>query len=281
MKESAHVPRWLLIAGLLTGIAAAASGVLKPRGGDQLPADAVARINNRLIWRDAWLRAVASVASERRGTLSAEDQRHILDRLVDEELLVQHGLSLGLVEQDRRLRGQLVNEVLMNARAGTPAAATPAGDDARLRQFYDANRDFFAQPGRLQVKAYRFATDQREQADALARQLRSGVTPASTWIPPLPASLLPAAELRTYLGPSLTQTALALKAGEVSEPLPADGGFAVLKLEQLEATMTPPFESIRAMVSVEWQRRNDESAVRELLRELRESQHVVVRETLP
>src|SRR5688572_20896614 len=114
----ARVPRWLLAAGLVTGAALAAAGLVAP--GRSLPDGAVARVNDRLIQRDEWLRAVAAVASERRTPLTDADQRHILERLVDEELLVQHGRALGLVEHDGRLRDTLVSEVMLAAtqRAG-------------------------------------------------------------------------------------------------------------------------------------------------------------------
>src|SRR5262245_50870367 len=95
--EKPLLPRWLLVAGLLAGIGLASADIVLRR--DELPDGAVARVNDKLISRDAWLRAVAAVASERRAPLTPEDQRHILDRLVDEELLVQHGLSMDLIEQ--------------------------------------------------------------------------------------------------------------------------------------------------------------------------------------
>src|SRR5690349_13984703 len=112
LRDGAGVPRALLVLGLVVGIVAAASGLLVGAPSAQLPPQAVALVNGRPILRDAWLRAVAAVATERREALTDADQRHILDRLVDEELLVQHGLALGLPESDGRLRSTLVQEVM-------------------------------------------------------------------------------------------------------------------------------------------------------------------------
>src|SRR5205823_1584452 len=109
-----------------------------------------ARVNQHLILRDSWLRAVAAVASERRAPLTDADQRHVLDRLIDEELLVQHGMALGLPEQDARLRSTLVSEVMLTASTG----ATAMDEDA-LRRFYAANRDFFTPAARLRVAVWR------------------------------------------------------------------------------------------------------------------------------
>jgi hypothetical protein len=252
---SSATARWLLIAGLLAGIVMAASGVL--RHGDELPAHAVARVNDRLILRDAWLRAIAAVSSERRTPLTEADRRHILDRLIDEELLAQHGMVLGLVEQDRRLRGQLVQQVVQTATAGN------SGQDfseAELRAFYAEHLDIFAVPARLRVSAARIDDDGRR----------------SEFVPPVPDALLPPAELRSYLGPALTQAALGLQAGETSEPQAQGAGYVVLEVLERESGGAPPFEQLREQIRAEMLRRADEEAVRGLLKQLREDNRVVV-----
>lgn len=249
--EKANRASALLLAGMIAGVAAAGWSVM--RGGAGLPDDAVARVGERLILRADWQRAVNAVASERRTPLTAADRRQILARLVDEELLVQHGLALGLVEQDRRLRGQLVADVMAAA-----AAIAPAPDEPALRAWYDAHRDYFATPGRLRVRAVR--------ADGGAAS------------PPLPDALLTPAKLREYLGPSLTEAALQLAPGEDSAPLGPQR--VVLRVLEREPAATPPFEAIREDVRASALRAAEEQAVRELLASLREVARVAVRPDL-
>lgn len=240
-------PRWLLAAGLVTGAALAAVGLVAPGGG--LPDGAVARVNDRLIQRDEWLRAVAAVASGRRTPLTAADQRHILDRLVDEELLVQHGRALGLVEHDGRLRDTLVSEVMLAAtqRAGAEL------DEAALRAFYEANQDFFAPAARLRVRAWR--------VEPSGERVR--------FEPAVPDALLPPAKLVAYLGPTLAARAATLRIGEASAPLESGGARVEVQLLEREASVPPPFEQVREQVRVEARRRASEAAVRALLAELR------------
>jgi hypothetical protein len=253
---SASVPRTLLVAGLLAGALAAAAGLLVPDDASHLPAQAVAMVGHRPILRDQWLRAVAAVASERNVPLTAADQRHILDRLIDEELLVQHGIALGLPEQDPRLRSEMVQEVMRSASATT---TQPADDE--LRAFYAANQDFFAQVARLRVAAWRV------DAGGARREFS----------PPLPDVLLPPSKLQTYLGPSLTAAAMGLREGESSAPV--DG--VIVQVRQRQADAPPAFEQVRDEVSREARRRADEAAVRALLVSLRKQGHVVVEPDLP
>jgi len=249
-------PRWLLIAGLATGTALAAAGLMAAPVAPSLPPQAVARVNQQLILRDAWLRAVAAVASERRAPLTEADQRHILDRLIDEELLVQHGVALGLVERDGRLRSTLVSEVMLAA----TGAARAAPDESALRRFYAENHERFAPAGRLRVRAWRL--------DAVgARQ---------PYEPALPDALLPIAKLQTYLGPALTAVAQGLQPGQASAPIDSPGGRVVVELVEAQPGSAPPFEQVRDQVRAEAQRRADEDAVRALLAELRGRTPIVV-----
>jgi hypothetical protein len=244
-------PRWLLVAGLAAGTVLAAAG-LRAAPQHELPPEAVARVDQRLILRDAWLRAVAAVAADRRTPLTPADERHILERLIDEELLVQHGVALGLVENDARLRSTLVSQVMQ---AATEAGRAEPGE-AALRAFYDADPLPFAPAARLRVRAWRVD----------ARGVR---TPFE---PPVPDALLPVAKLQTYLGPALTRRALQATPGV---PQAADG--VVLELLELQPAAPPPFQQIRAEVRREFLRRADEAAVRSLLAQLRERTPIAVR----
>lgn len=243
--------RWLLLAGMLAGIAAALAGVMRGEGAG-LPDDAVARVNDRVITRAEWGRAVAAVASDRRTPLTAQDRRRILDRLVDEELLVQHGVASGLVREDRRLRGALVSDVMATATSGVGEP-----DEAALRAWFEAHRDYFSMPGRMRVAVSR--------ADGAA------------FSPPVPDALLTPAKLQEYVGPRLTEVALALEPGQSAGA--AESGVAVRMLER-EGARVPPFETVRDAVRDAVLRDREEQAVRALISQLRDEGRVTVREAL-
>jgi hypothetical protein len=238
----------LLALGMVAGIGLAIVDLVGGTAG--LSGDAVARVNDRLILRADWERAVAAVATSRRTPLTSDDRRRILDRLVEEELLVQHGMDMGLVREDRRLRGQLVSDVMASATSGVTAP-----DDEALRAWFESHRDYFATPGRVRVVATR---DGRP------------------FSPPVPDALLPPAKLREYLGPRLTEVTMNLAPGEMR----AAEGAVVIRLLQKEPMLTPPFADVRGEVRAAMQRESEEQAVRRLLAALRAESRVVVREDL-
>jgi len=80
--------RWLAL-GAIAGLIMAGYGFLRQAevGGD-LPDSAVARVNDALISRDNYARVLARYATEAREPAAAETRGWLLERLIDEELLV-------------------------------------------------------------------------------------------------------------------------------------------------------------------------------------------------
>ena len=89
--------RLLLVAGVVAGVGLAAAGVLRSgRAAAGLPEGVVALVNGEAVSAEAFAQIEAAVIAERKGAPLDEVQRQrLLDRLVDEELLLQRGLELG------------------------------------------------------------------------------------------------------------------------------------------------------------------------------------------
>jgi parvulin-like peptidyl-prolyl isomerase len=273
-------PVALLALGALAGLVAAAAGLVRP-GGDAtaLPDDAIAAVNGTALRRADYERAVEALASDRRGALDDADRRHVLDRLVDEELLVQRAFELGFARHDRRVRADLVAAVIESV---TSEAEGRTPDAAELRAFFAANRDYFARPGRQHVEHVFVRADGESDPAALARareaaaRLRDGARAADVQqslgeapVAALPATPLPAGKLREYLGPAAVDALAALAPGEVAEPVRAGGGYHVLRLAAREPASVPELAAVASEVEVELRRRAGDEALRRYLEELR------------
>ncbi|MFN8641460.1 MAG: hypothetical protein U0802_07320 [Candidatus Binatia bacterium] len=135
-------PIVLLALGALLGALLAAAGLTAP-GTGRLPPDVVALVNQAPIRTEDYTRMLAAVASDRRAPLEEADKQHVLDRLIEEELLVQRGLTLDLPRLDRRVRADLTQGVI-DGIASQASDHEPSDDE--LRAFYDGHRDVFAGP---------------------------------------------------------------------------------------------------------------------------------------
>jgi parvulin-like peptidyl-prolyl isomerase len=281
----------LLVAGALVGASLAAAGLTTAPPGGGLSAGVVASVNGEPIRTEDYARMLQAVATDKRDPLRSEDRQRVLERIIEEELLVQRGLALGLARHDRRVRSDLVATVIDSV-VSDVNEREPSNDE--IAAFYNANRDFFAGPGRLRVRQVfvRVTTPSdpaaQARAEDAARRLRAGSNFAAVDeelgdppLSPLPDAALPPTKLRDYLGPTALRAALELGVGEISEPVRSGSGYHVLQVVERQPDAVPPLQDIRPQVVAELRRRAGERALRDYLDELRADATVVVAEPLP
>lgn len=277
----------LLAVGAAAGVALAAAGLIAVKPGSALPHGAAARVNGELIRSEDYERTLAGLAGDRRDGVGAGERQRVLDRLIEEELLVQRGMELGLARHDRKVRADLTAAVIASVIADTEdVQPTPA----QLQAFYDENRAFFTRPGRLRLRQVFIGvsggTDEaaaREHAAEASRRLRAGeafdavrAALGDSEVSRLPDALLPAEKLIDYIGPTVLKAALGLATGEVSEPVRSGTGYHVLQVVDRQADVTPPLPEIQPQVVAEFRRRAGDQALRAYLDELRARAQVVV-----
>jgi parvulin-like peptidyl-prolyl isomerase len=282
----------LLGIGAALGVAGAGYGIVGTDDMQALPGGAVATVNGTAISADTYARLVEGYESDTRELASEEMRRRILDRLIEEELLVQRGLALGLAESDRRVRADIVQAMI---RSAVVEAESEEPTERQLAAFYEEQREHFTTPGRLRVAqlsvSVRGAADDaraRTRAEQARARLVAGEPLAQvrqalgeTELSPIPDALLPPAKLREYVGPTLLRVAQAAEQGEWSAPVRSGAGYALLRVLEREPASTPPLAEIREQVKAEWTRRGGDRALRRYLDELRGDADVRVVEALP
>jgi hypothetical protein len=262
---------YYLIAGALGLIAALIGAIGTPR---LEWADRPAAIVNGVpIPREALARAVLALEGDSRNPVTAEREREVLERLIEEELLVQHGVELGLAETDFAARRALVQSVLALA-AAESAGAAPS--EATLRQFYRDNAGFFAAAPRFAatiVFLREGGAPERIAAvrEALARERAVEGDPTAI---PMPRAALSESEWARLIGPEAAAAAARLQPGEVSPPVPASGGLYLIRVDSFVAAPAPPYEAVAAQVETEWRRRQGEAAVRAYVERLKRSARI-------
>jgi peptidyl-prolyl cis-trans isomerase C len=175
--------RWLLAAGL--GLLAAA---LAPSEGGGAPradtSPVIAKVGTVTITAADLERRMAALPPFQLRTFGdtpAEIKRAFLDRvLVREALLSQGAAERGIPAREdvkERIRGVLRGAML--ARLRNDAANANAIDENQIKAYYDANAAKFHSPERIAL--WVIATEKREEAEALLKELRKDPTPQH-WI---------------------------------------------------------------------------------------------------
>ena len=280
--HSARRANLLLGLGAAAGLAAAAVGLLLPDTSTNAPPEQeiVAIVNGDVILRDDYLRLLAGFERDARNPVDDEIRQHVLDRMIEEELLVQRALDLGLVQVDRRVRADLTSSLIASV---VSTAEEEEPEEEELRQFYEEQAGFFERPGRLRVRQILFRVGQGEDEGPVLEQalLAQGALLegkpfeivnqeyGDEQISPLPDTLLPAMKLREYIGPSALKAVMNLSPGEVSEPVRTGMGVHLLQVIDATPSVRPSFEEIENQIEAEWTRRAGDRALREYLDQLR------------
>ena len=260
-----------LSAGAAVGLAVALHGLFA-RGG-ALPPGAVAMVGEAPIGADEYARALAAVEADRRDPPDAALRRHVLERLIDEELLVSAALESGLGRRDPLLRGQLA-AAMLDAVLGQGATPT----EAELRAHFDAHPGLFTRNGRVRVQALWFAENGSQRAEDARARLRLGAASVVGDPPALvvPTAPIPQGKLADYLGARVAAAVATLPVGEVSAPIASGtGAWLVRVLERLDGEV-PPFDAVRDAVAMDLRRARDDEALRRWLSRRRMAVRVVV-----
>jgi parvulin-like peptidyl-prolyl isomerase len=262
----------LLAAGAALGLAAALWGALGQPGFGRPGRDAIATVDGVDVSRADFERALGALAADKRTPLTTADARRALDRLIDEELLVQRGLDLGLGTSDLAVRKAVVEAMVQFAAAET-AGRKPDDDD--LRAFYAGRPDLVRTAPQVRVHVVSFPSRDQSSVEAMRTALRAGkdfdaaARSAGGEAVIVPDMLLPAQKLGDYAGPAVRDAAVALKPGEAAGPIDAGGVPTFVLLLDKREVSAPPFEAVRDVVAEEWRRRQAETALDEYLAGLR------------
>ena len=105
-------PLFLASLGAVVGISMGFISVTEWIKLEPLPNTVVAQVNHMNILRVEYEKALTLLDSEKRDPLTDNDRALVLERLIEEELLVQHGLTEGIMRSDRRLRGAMIESLI-------------------------------------------------------------------------------------------------------------------------------------------------------------------------
>ncbi len=258
-------------AGVTVGILLAVAGALAPTGGD-FSRNIVARVNGKAIT----VHDVELVLQRlnHSGSATPEERREALQRLIDQELLVQRGVEIGLLESDRTVRKALVM-AMIDAIVADVVAQEPTEEE--LRAFYNSHAAVFTLPARVHVQQIycsgsgdlaRARTQAEQASAALARgdsfqEVRAQYSDVESI--PLPTTLAPPQVLRRSLGPTLADAILLLQEGESSSPLQSSAGYHILHLIDRQPEQVQPYETVKQEVRAEYFHRKRDAALQAYL----------------
>jgi hypothetical protein len=198
--------------------------------------------------------------------------KQLLQRLIDDELILQRAEELGILRADPGLRKLLARSAINTVVRESQALLIK---EPQLIAFYNNHQAVFQKPQRITLQAAQF--DDLEMANIsrnavlLGDSLKKTVSLVGGKILPIPVSPLPKHMLIRYLGISLTDLALGLSATQISQPILQGDNIYLLHVVENQPATLMPFEQVRETVMTELISRQRRDSLTMTLEELKQT----------
>ena len=236
------------------------------------PIDTVVLVNQQPVTESA-----LQVARQRSGRFMVDvpvqdRDKQLLQRLIDDELILQRAEELGILQADPGIRKLLARSAINTVVRESQALLIK---EPELIAFYNDHQAVFQQPQRIKLQAAQF--DDLEMANIsrnavlLGDSLKKTVSLGGGKILPIPVSPLPKHMLIRYLGISLTELALELSATQISQPIVQGDNIYLLQVIENQPAILMPFEQVRETVMTELISRQRRDSLTTTLEELKQT----------
>ena len=266
---------FVLFAGILIGALMAAYSVIeKSNISDYKWA---AKIEDTSIPMEKYLTQLDGLSKDKRSPLTQKDKEYVLERMIEEELLIKRAIDLGMLNDNPMARGTIVQQMIKTIIAEN---ARYEISDSELESFFQENSGFFTKSSRLRIQQIYFSNEQlkddslvvaKKAYDLLKRgdDFESVSKLGSPSALKIPNSLMTLSKVREYIGPSLMNLARELEINSLTSPIEVSGGYKIIYLIDKELASPPQFNDIKASVSSEFLKRKDDQSLRSYLENLK------------
>ena len=241
-----------------------------------LPDDVIATVNDVIIEREKLDTVINLIGGDKRDGYTDKDQKLALERIIEEELLVQYAYKNGFLSADDNIRKTVVRSVVDTIVEQT-ISIMPENDV--LLEFYKSHQEIFATSE--QVKIVILNINNLDGANAIKKIWVE--TNNETLIlntidnitkPNIPNGYIPIFTLPRLIGPKLAKTIGMLELNEISLPVETSSGYSLAILKDRKAKQTPSYNDVKEAVLQEYRRRSRDELLSTLLDELKQKAEI-------
>ena len=263
----------LLIFGLIIGVFLAANSIVQES--NLIEDDWVANVGGVQISKEKYYSQLEGLARDKKNPITERDKNYVLERMIEEELLIIRAKELGLFKNNQIVRGSIIQQMIKLIISENYLESV---EEETLRKFYEQNIGFFSSTSRLRLQQIYFSNlsgDSKERSDEAFEYLKEGASydevskMADQSALTIPNSMMNLSKVREYIGPTLMNLARRLEPGEFSVPMEVAGGHKIIYLFDKELSEPEEFDSIQPKILKEYQRRRDDNSLREYLEDLK------------
>ena len=261
----------LLLASIIGTLLAIYSIMDSNKNYSSLPDNVAAVVNDKIIPSERYQTVIQLIKNDKRDDLTDIDRKMALERIIEEELLVQYAYQNGFLEADDLLRKSIVRSVV-DSIAEQSISVIP--NEKTLRDFYQDNLSLFTIDEQFRIVILSSQNGSDINAGKIIWQDSYDIPLLMNEIGSIKkleisSDFISKYRLGTLIGPLLRDVVLSLKLGETSEPLETIYGYSIVTLIDKKGRVIPDFKEINKIVLQEYKRRQRETILNDLLSDLK------------
>ena len=270
---------FFVLLGVFAGLFLVFISLIESRVNPVTSKNIIAMVNGRPIHRSLYETMVSTLNDERDKTgRPLVDADRVLNRMIEEELLVQRAIELGLPYSDKITRGYL-SQHMINIITKDVSKLTP--DKSSLKKFYKNNKYLFTNPDRIALD-FRYIKgkddNSRERAEMIKKNWISAAPESSPFtdkLPiPIPSGYLDLRKLADYVGMEYAEYFFSIDAGSISKPVSYLDGWLLARISGKENMQPPEFDAVEQRVLAVFKQTRADEAVNEYLQDLKRSAEI-------
>ena len=261
----------LLLASIIGTLLAIYSIMDSNNNYSSLPDNVAAVVNEKIIPSERYQTVIQLIKNDKRDDLTDNDRNMALERIIEEELLVQYAYQNGFLEADDLLRKSIVRSVV-DSIAEQSISVIP--NEKTLRDFYQDNLPLFTIDEQFRIVILSSQNGSDINAGKIIWQDSYDIPLLMNEIGSIKkleisSDFISKYRLGTLIGPLLRDVVLSLKIGETSEPLETIYGYSIVTLIDKKGRVIPDFKEINEIVLQEYKRQQRETILNDLLSDLK------------
>ena len=272
----------LLLASIIGTLLAIYSIMDSNKNYSSLPDNVAAVVNDKIIPSERYQTVIQLIKNDKRDDLTDIDRKMALERIIEEELLVQYAYQNGFLEADDLLRKSIVRSVV-DSIAEQSISVIP--NEKTLRDFYQDNLPLFTIDEQFRIVILSSQNGSDINAGKIIWQDSYDIPMLMNEIGSIKkleisSDFISKYRLGTLIGPLLRDVVLSLKLGETSEPLETIYGYSIVTLIDKKDRVVPDFKEINEIVLQEYKRRQRETILNDLLSDLKRQSDININSSL-
>jgi len=235
----------------------------------KLPNHVLAIVNDVVIEKNKLDIVLDLMAQDKKERLTKKDQALAIERIIEEELLVQYAYSNGLLNADENIRKTIIRSVIDTV-VDQVIAIKP--NEQVLKEFYLSNQPIFTLGE--EVKIIVLSIKSLDDANNIIRIWKETKNESLLLIKDairqstIPNDFIPSITLPRLIGPKLAKVVDRLELYSISKPIENYSDYSVVILKDRKNKKTPDYKNIKQTVLQEYKRRMREDILSNLVADL-------------